>query len=159
MTEKDKIKQYIFIKDEIIDLEQRILKDKEKLRDLENSMVTDSVACGKKGKKPIRNVKITGFPSNEYSKRKAILYGRLIAREKHKTKLEEMESNVEEIVMAIDDAVVRMIVRYKYIDCLTWEQVAAKISGGNTVEGVRKKLNRYLSKNNTCTTMSEMEDV
>lgn len=147
MTDKQKIKQYIYIKEEIADLEQRIKKDKEKLLDLENSMVTDSVTCGKKGKKPIRSVKISGFPSNEYSKRRAFLQGRIIARERYKTQQEEIENNIEEYVQSIEDAKIRLIIRYKYIDDMEWDKVAAKIGGDNSGDSLRMLLERYLKKN------------
>ena len=61
--------EYADMKEEIKDLRRRIAEDKKKIEQLNKITVQDSVACGKKGNKPLRTVKITGFPQREYEKR------------------------------------------------------------------------------------------
>lgn len=44
----------------------------------------------------------------------------------------------------IPDSHTRQIFRLRYIDGCTWGQVAARIGGGNTADGMRKACTRYL---------------
>ena len=47
-------------------------------------------------------------------------------------------------IARIDDALTRRIFELRYIDGLSWAQVAKRVGGGNSVEGVRQRHNRYL---------------
>ena len=47
-------------------------------------------------------------------------------------------------IAKIDDALTRRIFELRYIDGLSWAQVAKRVGGGNSVEGVRQRHNRYL---------------
>lgn len=49
-------------------------------------------------------------------------------------------------IAGIDDALTRQIFVYRYVDQCRWDQVARKIGGWNTAEGVRQRHNRYLRK-------------
>ncbi len=51
---------------------------------------------------------------------------------------------LEAYIAGIDDSLTRQIFTLRFIDGLTWEQVAVKIGGGNTPEGVKKRFYRYL---------------
>ena len=106
--------------------------------------VSDSVACGKKGKKPIKTVKIEGFPIKDYDKKKNIL-------KKYKIKLELMEqelleklNDVEEYIENIKDSRIRRIMRYRYIDNFTWQQVARKMGINHTADGCRMAHDRFM---------------
>ena len=46
----------------------------------------------------------------------------------------------------IDDSLVRQIVKYRYEELRSWEEVAAKVGGGNKVGSLQKSLYRYLKK-------------
>ena len=48
--------EYADMKEEIKDLRRRIAEDKKKIEQLNKITVQDSVACGKKGNKPLRTV-------------------------------------------------------------------------------------------------------
>ena len=54
--------EYADMKEEIKDLRRRIEKIQKELDKLHGQIVVDSVSCGKKGKKPLGTVKITGRP-------------------------------------------------------------------------------------------------
>ena len=58
--------EYADMKEEIKDLRRRIAEDKKKIEQLNKITVQDSVACGKKGNKPLRTVKITGLPNKSW---------------------------------------------------------------------------------------------
>lgn len=52
---------------------------------------------------------------------------------------------IEKFIQNIDDSYVRLIIKYKYIDCHSWARVAVLIGGGNTKDSVRMAVKRYLS--------------
>ena len=52
-----------------------------------------------------------------------------------------------EYINSIDDSLLRQITFLRNVSCMTWEQVAASIGGGNTPDSVRKMYNRFLEKN------------
>lgn len=47
-------------------------------------------------------------------------------------------------IAKIDDALTRQIFTLRYIEQLSWRQVAQRVGGGNTLESVRKRHTRYL---------------
>lgn len=51
---------------------------------------------------------------------------------------------LEKYIQSIDDPLVRDIIRLRFEECLKWEQVSAKIGGGNSAEGLIMRLKRYL---------------
>lgn len=46
----------------------------------------------------------------------------------------------------IDDSVMKQIVFYRHISCMSWGEVAGAIGGGNTEDGVRMMYNRFFKK-------------
>lgn len=55
---------------------------------------------------------------------------------------------IEEYLQNIDDSLVRLGIRHKYINGSDWQEAAQKIGGGNTADSVRMAVHRYLSSNN-----------
>ncbi len=56
-------------------------------------------------------------------------------------------SRLERYIASIQDSLLRQIFTYRFVNGLPWEQVAACIGGGNTGDGCRKAVKRYLSRN------------
>ena len=52
---------------------------------------------------------------------------------------------IEKYIQGINDSYIRLIIKYKYIDCYSWAHVADLIGGGNTKDSVRMAVKRYLS--------------
>lgn len=50
-------------------------------------------------------------------------------------------------ISSVDDAQMRLILSLRYINGLSWVQVAVSIGGGNTADGVRKAHDRFLAEN------------
>lgn len=69
------------------------------------------------------------------------LYNELKA---HYKKQIEAELKITRQIKLINDAQARLSIEMVYIDGCSWREVAAKIGGGNTEDGCRKYLNRYL---------------
>ena len=95
---------------------------------------------------------ITGTPHStgvvdkvgEYAAEIADLRG--IIEAKHQQCLYE-RSRLERYIVGIDDSFLRQVFTYRFISGLPWRQVAAYIGGGNTEEGCRKAVKRYLEQN------------
>ena len=65
---------------------------------------------------------------------------------KHQQCLYE-RSRLERYIAAVDDSLLRQIFTYRFINGLSWRQVAACIGGGNTEDGCRMAVKRYLARN------------
>ena len=57
-------------------------------------------------------------------------------------------SRLERYIADIPDSLTRMIFTLRFINGLTWLQVALHIGGGNTADSVRMTCNRYIEKEN-----------
>ncbi len=51
---------------------------------------------------------------------------------------------VNRFIENVDDAQMRMILSLRFVNGLTWRQVARSIGGGNTEDSVRKACQRFL---------------
>lgn len=126
--DKNILSEYADMKEEIKDLRRRIADDQKRIDQLRRTIVTDSVSCGKKGKKPIRTVKIKGFPQVEIERRVALMERRQAKLQMLETDLIEKQMQAEEYIQSIDKSELRIMFRLYYIDSLTWYQVALKMN-------------------------------
>ena len=53
-------------------------------------------------------------------------------------------ARLERWINAIPDSLTRQIFLLRFAECMSWAQVAAHIGGGNTVDGTRQRVYRYL---------------
>lgn len=49
-------------------------------------------------------------------------------------------------VAGIDDSLIRQIITYRHIDMMKWRDIAQKVGGGNSEDGLRKIYTRFLEK-------------
>ena len=63
--------------------------------------------------------------------------------EQRKAKAEQVKIQVEEWMLTIPIRMQR-IVKYRYLECLSWEQVAVRMGRKATADSVRKELERFL---------------
>lgn len=151
--DKNVLIQYVEMKEEIKDLRRRIHENERELAKLENMIVTDSVTRGKRGKKPLGTVKITGRPTAAIALKQKLLKkrnDRLMALE---AELMELTNQAEEYIETIPKSELRIIFRLYYIDDLTWYQVALKMNQKfpkrrikYTEDNCRMRHNRFLEK-------------
>lgn len=120
--------EYADMKEEIKDLRRRIENDRRSLEKLNKEVVRDSVACGKKGKKPLRIVKIEGNPTTAAVQKKNALERKIKQLELLEVDLLEKQTEVEEFIEQIEKSKLRMIFRFYYIDGLTWERTAIQMN-------------------------------
>lgn len=122
------LSEYADMKEEIKNLRRLITEDQKKIDQLKQTVVSDSVSCGKKGKKPIRTVKIKGFPQMEINRRISLLKRRQAKLEMLETDLIEKQLQVEEYIQTIRKSELRTMFRLYYIDSLTLYQVALRMN-------------------------------
>lgn len=60
------------------------------------------------------------------------------------------ETKIVAFISGIEDDQARMILRLRFLRCLTWGEVAAVIGGGNTEGSVQKICYRHLSRQQSC---------
>ena len=55
-------------------------------------------------------------------------------------------AEVDRFIYSIDDPIVRMGIRYVFLEDRTWLNAAIKIGGNNTAESVKRMCYRYIEK-------------
>lgn len=140
--------------DEITERVEKLSSDidrlEEKLVTLENEKVKDCVSGGEGGK---QHFVIEGFPSREYAEK----YHTLKLKEQ-RLRIERAElldrrikvalatKGIREFITTIPDPHTRRIMSLRFERQMSWEEVAVKMGGGNTADGVRKIVSRYLQR-------------
>lgn len=148
MEKEDKhiLEQYTDMRAEERDLVRRIQSLDAKIlnMEIEGYIVADSVTCGKKGKKPLGTKTVRGFPIPDYQKKKERMKTLKLQLQLADEKLLEMTNAVEEYIQSITDSRIRRIMRYRYLDDLSWTQVAHRMGGKHTAEGCRSAHDRWM---------------
>lgn len=143
---KNVLSQYDDLLRELKEVEQRIANIKAEIRKIEEEgEVTDMVSGGYGG---IQHFTIRGFPEPEYRKKKALLRNREIILNALKSEIEETVNDVQIYINSIEDSHTRRILSMRYVDGMTWKQVAKNVGGGNTEDAVRKTIERFLEREN-----------
>ncbi|MBY6878480.1 hypothetical protein [Clostridium botulinum] len=132
---KEELKQLRYIKTEIESI-------KKQLSDLDYTVATDKVR-GSSSHFPYvqRSFTITGVDYEEYNRKAERLRRKLNKRIKE---LIDLVEKTNEFIEDIEDSLTRQIISLRYINGLTWEEVAANVGGGTTTESVRKVAERFL---------------
>lgn len=142
--------EYADMKEEIKDLRRRIQEDEKKLEQLNKSIVTDSVTCGKKGKKPLRTVKIQGIPNMSIGRVESALKKKRRKMEMFELELLEMQTQVEEYIEQIEKSDLRTMFRFFFIDGLSYPKTAIQMNLlypkrkiKYTDENIKKRIQRF----------------
>lgn len=119
-------------------LKKEIRNDEQRLRDLKDAAtkITQSISgmpgSGKKSDKTAIAAEIADLESIIHSKNAMCI---------------AHYNQIMRFVAEIDDSLIRQIIMYRHIDMLKWRDIAQKIGGGNTEDGIRKAYTRYLQRN------------
>ena len=142
---KNALIQYIDLKKEIQDIEQRIERLSTKRdRIIEQGNVLDAVKGGDGG---LQTFHIEGFPLAEYEETKYLLNKNIRVLEERKRKAAEQVVEVEKYISTITDSRMRRMITYRYIEGKSWNQVAKQMGGRATGDSVRMELKRFLKNN------------
>lgn len=142
--EKDILIQYCDLQQEIKEIREKIDKtERELLKIEEQGAVIDKVTGGEGG---IQHYRIEGFPYPEYGRKKVLLNSRKTTLEALELELLETLNKVEEFISGIEDSRMRRIVNLRIVESLSWRDIAKRMGGGNTDDGVRKAFERFIEK-------------
>lgn len=132
---KEQLKQLQYLKSEV-----EIIKSQ--IENLDYTIATDKVK-GSSAHFPYieRSFTIEGIDYEEYNRKVERLQRKLNRRiDDLMDLLEDINSYIE----SIDDSLIRQVITLRFVNGLTWEQVAQSIGGNNTPDSVRKVAERFL---------------
>ena len=144
MSLKEALDQYTAVKKEREYIAEKVMTLERQIDRMEQSgyNVKDTVRGGEGN---MHHYTIEGFPYSDYSRRKTLLRVRrqqLIDRDE---KLAELETQVEKFLNDVPDSRMRQMIAYRYIENMSWLQVADRMGGNNTADGCRKMVDRFLN--------------
>ena len=138
--DKDILIQYSDLVEEVKDLRRRIEKLQDNIDKLEP--VKDSVK-GTRKDDTIGSITVSGYPVPAYYRYKNQLEKREAALRKKEAELLELVNTVEEYITGINDSKMRRILRYRYIDNMSWTKIAFRMGKKYTADGCRMLHNRF----------------
>ncbi|MEG1256885.1 RNA polymerase subunit sigma-24 [Clostridium sp.] len=133
--DKEQLKQIRYIKSEIYLIENQI-------DNIEPTMVTDKVT-GSSSHFPYvqRSFTLEGIDTEDCERRARRLQRKLIKR---KEKLLQLQEEANEFISNVEDSLVRQAITLKYIDGMSWENIARKMGSNTTPDSIRMAVNRYM---------------
>lgn len=144
------LEEYTEIRAELKDLRKRIERQQDSLDKLRETVMADTVSCGKKGKKPIRTVRIQGIPRGLIERKEDALEKNLKLLELREIELLEMQTKAEEYIESIPKSELRTIFRFFFIDDMTYARTAMQMNALHpdrevkyTDENIKKKIQRF----------------
>lgn len=144
MSLKEALDQYTAVRKEREYIAEKVMTLERQIDRMEQSgyNVKDTVRGGEGN---MHHYTIEGFPYSDYSRWKTLLRVRrqqLIDRDE---KLAELETQVEKFLNDVPDSRMRQMIAYRYIENMSWLQVADRMGGNNTADGCRKMVDRFLN--------------
>lgn len=139
---KNILTQYEAARHEREDVKKRIQETERQLSRIENMHIVGDIVKGGSGGR--EKIKVEGFPDKEYSKKKTLLLQKNMRLWEIEKKLETLTDSVEQYIDSIEDSRKRNIMRYRYIDGMTWRETAKKLGPGNSEDAVRMEIKRFL---------------
>lgn len=145
--DKNILIQYAKMIVEIKDIRKRIDKLQ---REIDNmSEVIDSVT-GTREDGTIGTIRISGFPTEDYYRKRGILERNRLKLQMKEMELLELTNQAEEFIESIDKSELRIMFRLFFIDDLSYPKVAQRMNSmfpkrktKYTDENVKKKIQRF----------------
>lgn len=151
MEIKNILEQYLEIRQEIRDLNDRIDKGERRLERIEREGVVSDTVKGTRKDGTIGSIKITGYPLPEVDQVKDMIKKRMAKLHILEEELQEAVNAVDEFIEKIPQSDLRQIFRLYYLDDMTWAAVAINMNyrfpkRKYTEDSCRKRHDRYLEK-------------
>lgn len=144
MITKKILHEYIDLQKEIEETREKIAKVEKQIAKIEREgAVIDTVSGGDGG---IQHFKIEGFPYPEYSRKKTLLYARQTTLTNLEIELMETINEIELFISQIDDSFMRRIINLRFIEKLSWGEVASRMGGYNNEDNIKKAFYRFMEK-------------
>lgn len=144
MVTKEILVQYSDLQEEIKETRKRIEAIEKQIKRMESDgTVLDKVMGGEGGLRPY---KIEGFPYPEYNRKKTLLRLRKATLTSLETELFETLNQVEEFIAGIKNSRMRRIITLRFIENLSWQQVADHMGGESTEDSIRMSFNRFMKR-------------
>ena len=142
---KDLIKQYNDLVKEKQEIQAAIDKIQRELDKMEAEGYTekDSVTGGNGGK---QHFVVEGFPYPEYSRKRTLLLVRQQQQMDVKEKIDTQINLIEQCIKGINNSRMRRLITLRYIDGLSWIQVARRMGKNHTADSCRMAVERFLAK-------------
>lgn len=147
--DKDILRQYTSLKKEILFETKRIKKMEDDINSAvpADREITDVVTKGKRGKKSLGSVVISGIgDQTSINRKRARLRERKAKQELRLAKIEILTADAEDYINNIPDSETRIIMRLFFLEGKTWNEVAKAMGAGYTGEACKKKVQRELNK-------------
>lgn len=141
---KSILAQYADIKKETDEVRRKMEKVEAEIKRMErDGNVIDTVRGGSGGN---QHYKIEGFPNPRYSRKKAVLRERQKRLSDLEDALLDTLNQVEGFIDGIEDSRMRRIINLRFVENLSWNQVADCIGGGNTEGSIKMAFARFMEK-------------
>lgn len=136
-------REYANAKREIMELDARILRLNKQLGQIKSDGIVADTVQGSRRDGSLGTIKVEGVQATTYYEKKKEL-SRRTARAKHLKEMLEINTEAfEEHVYSISNGRVRRILSLRYIDELTWQQVADKMGLDYSADNCRMTSKRY----------------
>ena len=128
---------------------EKLRRKTDRLMYTDYGIAGDTVSRGKRGKKPLGTVRISGFPVPEYQGIVEQLKRRNKLLKAEELKLARLAGEVEKFIVSVSDIEMQKILGFYYIDGMTWAQVADQMGvlcgvKKYSADGCRKKHDRFI---------------
>ena len=140
---KDMLDGYAALLVEHDDLAWRIRQTEQKITDLETTVVADSVE-GTRPDGTYGPIKIKGLPLPAYDREVLRLKRQKARYELLRAEIGVQKAEVEDFISRVPKSEIRTILRLRYLDGRTWEQISRKFCKGR--EWSRNKIDRFFQK-------------
>lgn len=152
--DKNILEQYLELKEEIRDLQDRIDRDDRRLEKIRKEGVVSDTVKGTRSDGTFGPIKITGYPIPEHNQVKNMIKKRVAKLHILEDDLQNAINEVDEFIGKVPKSDLRMIFRFRYLDDMTWAAVALNMNDRfpkrrikYTEDSCRMRHDRYLENN------------